>query len=134
MKKLVALSAFFALLLSSLAMAATDVASNYYSGQHPLNNTALKAKNLYPATDITVSNSTTDIIYATVPGTPVYDMLYPNNNDHIYNDSYYGMTRVVLQDPYRYPFFDGYVCRYAIVSVYGYPGSYNVYVNSNYCY
>lgn len=134
MKKILAATALIGFLFSAIANAAPTV-SNYYSTQKPKAVTTVK-KNLYPATDIGVYNWSSDYIYTVVPNTPINDLVYPNDNDHIYNDTYYGMTHIVLLDPtpYRNVFFDGYVCRYAVVNVYGYPGSYNVYVNSSYCY
>lgn len=133
MKKLLTATTIVGLLFSAIANAAPAV-TNYYSSQKSKMTTISQAK-LYPATDIGVYNWSSDYIYTLVPNSPINDRVYPQENYHIYNDTYYGMTHIVLQDPtpYRNVFFDGYVCRYAVVNVYGYPGSYNVYVNSSYC-
>jgi hypothetical protein len=122
------------------ALAAANM-SGYYSTQHPkaeVNNgaTAAAAKT-YPYTDITIINSSFSVMYATVPGTSIYDMIYPNNSDHIYNDNpniYW--THIRLLDPsqnvYR-SIFEGDVCRRAIITVSGGPGNYTTNVNSSAC-
>ncbi len=129
MKKIAALTAIAGLLLSSFAFA---VNTNYTSALKK-GDAKLKTGLGNPGTDITVYNRSSDLFYSSVPGTPVYDVVYPYYSDHIYNENFYGMTRVMLQDPYRNVFFDGYVCRYAYLTVDGYPTNYRVYVDSSGC-
>lgn len=140
MKKILTLLAVLGLLFAPISFAATSKTGGYYSTQHPKVATATTAatkSGSYPYTDITVVNSSYDVIYTIVPGTPIDDRVYPNGNDHIYNDDpniYW--THLVLLDPYRdwiRPIFDGTVCSRAIVTVYGGPGNYNTYINSNAC-
>ena len=104
----------------------------YYSSQHP--STVVKATTtMFPPTDITVANSSSDGIYVVVPNTPIHDFVYAGNNDHIRHSSYYGDTHLILEDPYHHVFFDNYVCRLAVVNVLGQPGAYHLNVDSEYC-
>jgi hypothetical protein len=127
---------------SQFALANKDVApaAGYFSAKNvpairamtrSLSKTSIAT--MVPATDITVANGSTDIIFVFVPNTSIDDMIYPLENDHIRNYSYYGSTAIVLEDRYHNAFFTQYVCRYAMINVYGMPGSYHVVIDSEYC-
>lgn len=104
--------------------------AQYYSTHHPkpkLHGAA--AQHPYPpATDIVVSNNSADIIFVIVPFSPINDVVYPGTIDHIYNDTLYGDTHLILQDPRRIIFFDDFICRRGYVAVYGGINAYNVQV------
>jgi len=86
-----------------------------------------------PATNITILNYSEESIFVVVPGTSLYDLLYAGRSDTIFNNSYYGDTRIMLQDWNRITFFDQYVCRRAILTVDGRPGSYRIMLDKKYC-
>lgn len=117
------------LLWTSITLAANAADQSYHSKQSVSPSTGIAV----PATNITIINYSEESIYATVPGTSVYDILYAGRSDTIFNNAYYGDTRIVLQDWNRITFFDQYVCRRAIVSVDGRPGSYRIIVDRKYC-
>jgi hypothetical protein len=112
----------------SFAANAADV-SSYYSTLHPKASKTLSV----PPTNITVLNYSEEAIFAIVPGTPINDMLRAGKSDTISHDTYYGDTRLVLQDWNRYTMYDQYVCRRAIVTVDGRPGYYRISVDRKYC-
>lgn len=122
--------------ITSLALAA-DVSNNdpkgYYSTQHPQSVSSKLKVTLFPPTDITLINATSNTIYAIVPGSPIYDAIYPGSNDHIRHNTMYGDTQIVFQDPYHFNFFNSFVCRLAVVTVFGQVGSYRVNVDTEYC-
>lgn len=120
------------LVSSTVAFAGQSVLSGYYSSQHPQTTLAAKAT-LFPPTDITITNASNNTIYAAVPNSPIYDTIYAGNNDHIRHNTYYGDTFISLQDPNHNQFWSGSVCRLALVTVYGNPGSYRVNVDREYC-
>lgn len=132
MKKIsLGLVAISSLISASFCFANTPDLSNYFSTLHSKPTAGLKAT-FHPPTDITIVNASTNYIFAVVPGSPVNDRLSPGFNDHIYgyntNDAY-----IVLQDPYRDTFYSDYVCRLAIVTVYGNPGSYRINIDNDLC-
>lgn len=132
MKKTLLASLAVASALSASAYAANGL-SSYYSSQHPAPKASLSTM-MHPPTDITVINASTNSIYAIIPGSPVNDLLYSGQNDHIYGydpNIYY--THLVLQDPYHSTFFSTPVCRLAIVTVYGSPGNYRIVTDSDLC-
>lgn len=138
MRKILTCLAVAGLISSSVAFAATaNSSTGYYSNQHPKTQGAMKAdakaSKHYPMTDITVWNLSYDYIYATVPGTIVYDQIMPNGTDHIYNDYPIAWTHLRILDPYQNPIFDGDVCKRAFVTITGGPGSYRTNVNSSGC-
>ncbi|OGT45898.1 MAG: hypothetical protein A3E83_02310 [Gammaproteobacteria bacterium RIFCSPHIGHO2_12_FULL_41_20] len=106
--------------------------NGYYSTQHV--SKSATANNLVPPTDITVVNASSDIVYAIVPNSPIHDLIYSGQNDHIRHNNYYGDTHLVLTDPFSRTLFDGYVCRLAMVSVSNPFGAYRINVDSEYCY
>jgi len=132
MKKLFTAVMIIAGLMSSQYVLATP---GYFTAKNAT--VVRKAKNdtrsVVPATDITIANGSTDIIYAFVPDTSIDDVIYPLENDHIRHYTYYGDTPLVLEDRYHNAFFSQYVCRYAVINVYGQPGYYHVNVDSEYC-
>lgn len=107
--------------------------SDYYSTKHheakTANNTSLKTQCCRPATDIAIYNGSHNVIFAVVPFSPINDVIYPGTIEHIYHDTMYADTHIVLQDPYRHTFFDAYVCRHASITVYGMPGSYDTHIS-----
>lgn len=113
----------------SFAANAADIGS-YYSTLHPKASSKTLA---VPATNITVLNYSEEAIFAIIPGTGINDMLTAGKSDTISNDTYYGDTRLVLQDWARYTFFDQYVCRRAIVTIEGRPGYYRYTVDRKFC-
>ncbi|MBA3660583.1 MAG: hypothetical protein H0W64_02550 [Gammaproteobacteria bacterium] len=126
-------TALMSLFTASVAFASSDMLSNYYSSQRPQATAAIKAS-LHPPTDITVINASTSHIYAVVPNSPINDLINPGFNDHIYNTNpNVWSTLLVLQDPYRGTFFNANVCRLAIVTVYGTPGSYRINTDTDLC-
>lgn len=127
---------FLTSFLATAAFADANVNSGYFSTQHPAAKTAspAAAKALVPPTDITITNASNSVIFASVPNSPVYDMIYSGTNDHIRHNSYFGDTHIVLSDPNHNVFFDSYVCRLAVMTVYGYPGAYRINVDKEYCY
>lgn len=123
--------------MASTAFAAAPLSKlelgHYYSKQHP-RTPGMNAASMYPATDITVVNATVGVIYTVVPNSPIYDVNSPETNDHVRHDSLMGPTHIHLQDPYGNAFFDNYVCRLAVITTFGFPGSYRVNVDEEYCY
>lgn len=134
MKKLSLIAATAVGLLSaSFAFAENVDLNGYYSTKHPQTTLATKA-NVTPPTDITVINGSTANIYAIVPNSPIFDLIYSGgDNDHIRHSTYAGNTHLVLQDTYNRIFFDGYVCRLAVVSVDSLTGVLRTRVDSEYC-
>lgn len=121
-------------ILSASMTFALDQKSGYYSTQHPQTVVNKTLKAMFPATDITVINATSNVIYVSVPGTSINDILYPNSQpDHIRNDRGAFITPIVLQDAYRTNFFSQSVCPRAVVTVFGNIGSYKVNVDEEYC-
>lgn len=126
------LIALAALTAVSLASAAPVNLADYYSTQHPASSSKTKAT-LFPPTDITIINASVSPIYAIVPNSPIFDLIYPTANDHIRNNTYSGDTNLVLQDSYRVTIFNNTVCRAAVVTVYGQPGANNIVIDTEYC-
>ncbi len=116
-------------------------AKGYSSKKNKLQNAVFKNANAklnastsaYYATNITVINASSELIYTYVPGSGIYDSIFPTENDHILNGSYSGNTYVVLQDPNYSTFYQGYMCRYAITTVFGYPGNYRIFIDAMLC-
>lgn len=126
------LIAIAGLISTSLAFATND---GYYSTLHPQTkaNKTLNAL-LFPPTDITVINATSNIVYVIVPGTSINDTLFPSSQpDHIRNDRGAFNTPIVLQDPNRNTFFSQVVCPRAVITTFGNVGSYKVNVDEEYC-
>lgn len=114
------------------AFAAADL-SGYYSSMHPKTGVALKKAMLHPPTDITIVNASSNYIFAIVPNA-INDMINPGFNDHIYNNNPgVWTTYLVLQDPFHNDFFRDNVCREAVITVYGGPGSYRINVDNDLC-
>ena len=123
---------------ASFALAAPQVTAStsngYFSAQHSQpSKGSIKAANLVPPTDITIINASNDFIVASVIDTTFSTTIYSDSNDHIRNYEYAGMTPIALRGPYGSSFFTRNVCRYAVLTVYGQPGSYRVNVDSEYC-
>lgn len=130
--------------LSSSIFADSDLAKGYYTNKHPKepvkeasvsanNNKKLSMATFLPTTDITIINATPLLMYVTIPDTNVYDPVYPRVNVHVYNDFQFGDTYLILKDPYGNTFYNGNVCRRAIVTVYGQPGNYSIYMDREFC-
>lgn len=85
-----------------------------------------------PATDILVVNGTNSLMFTEIPGA-FRDANNPEFNDHLTHDTMVGSTHINLQDPYGNTFFDSWVCRLAVVTVFGNVGSYRVNVDETYC-
>ncbi len=137
MKKMLSILALAGLIAAPLTVFAADSAAGYYSTKHPQAAGANASGTHHHITNIKVVNNSSSTIYATVPGTPVYDMLYPNETDHIYNDNpsiYWTHLRILnrYQDNYN-PIFDGDVCPRAVLNVSGGPGGYSVSLDSSDC-
>lgn len=132
MKKInLSLLAVSSLLTASLSFAAVSDSNKYFSTLHPqVKNASIDL--LHPPTDISIVNASSNYIYVVVP--PVNDRITPGFNDHIYGyDPTSWQTWITLQDPYRSTFFADYVCKLAIVTVYGAPGSYRINIDSDLC-
>lgn len=130
MKKMFLKTALVSLLaISAQAQAATG---GYYSTLHP-QAASLAVSTLVPATDITVVNASPGVIYDEVPNA-IYDAVTPGINDHIRHPTFTGNTFINLRanDLNRTIFWSGYVCRYAILTVYGITAA-NVGVDNEYC-
>lgn len=132
MKKITVSSlALIGMLSSALTFAADSKLSSFYSSMHPKPQLAAKA-GLHPATDVTVVNASTSYIYATVRdqynNLVINDVLYPNQNDHLYSDDPYAFSynTLILNDPYYNSFYVNHPCRYALITVYGTPGNYRI--------
>lgn len=137
MKKILSMLALAGFISAPIVAFAAANTNGYYSTQHAKTTVGTKAAAkaaFYPYTDISIVNYSYNMIYATVPGTPVYDSIAPYGTDHIYNDnpSIY-WTHLVLLDPNHRIFFEHDVCRRALVTVYGSNGSYTTNINSNAC-
>lgn len=138
MKKLLQSIIFFSVVSTAFAAATPEppreMLNKYYSSTHPRAIHGMQAGMAsYPATDITVVNATVSVIHVVVPGTPIDDVKTSETNDHIWHDYLTSPTHLNLVDPYGNIFFDRYVCRLAVVSVFGYPGSYRFNIDETYC-
>lgn len=91
----------------------------------------IKAK-MYP-TDIMINNYAADSFYIMVPNSIVHAMIYPNSFFRVFHKYYYGDTHIILKDMYQKSFFDGYVCRHAMISVSGSRYNYNVNIDRSLC-
>lgn len=132
MKKIALAALIVSSLLSSTFSFANSIANNYASSLHPKANIAANLM-LHPPTDITIINASTNYIYAVIPNF-VNDLITPGNNDHLYGyQEGVWSTYIMLQDPNHNTFFSTNVCRLAIVTVYGGPGSYRITTDSDLC-
>jgi|GEM_PF-4990844 len=133
------------LFVSSVTFAEQKHAKDYYTSSHAKPAAALQmnvvkklatvsstASDFFP-TNITVINASISPIYATIPGSDVYDRVNPQANLHIYNDYLYEDTFLVLKDTFSEAFYSGPVCNRAIMTVYGRPGYYSVHVDNEFC-
>lgn len=133
MKKLcLSILAVAGMVSAPLVFADNAVAKGYYSTQHP-QTTLSTNQTMFPPTDITVTNASSNTIYVAVPNSPIYDQLYAGSNDHIRHNTYYGDTFISLQDPNHNEIWSRSVCRLALVTVYGNPGNYRVNVDRELC-
>lgn len=137
MKNMLSILAIAGALTAPLTVCAADSVAGYYSTKHPQAAGANASATHHHYTNIKINNHSYDTIYVTVPGTPVYDRLYPNETDHIYNDNpsiYWTHLRILnrYQDNYN-PIFDGDVCPRAVLNVSGNPGAYSVSLDSSDC-
>ena len=133
MKKVIALVT--GLVIASSGFAA-DAKSAYYTNRNPSAKALQAGAQYHPPTDITIINSSSNVFYAAVPNTPIYDRVDPSGpyaHDQIRNDSWYGDTFISLQDPNHVQFFGQPVCRLAIINVKGVPNNYSVEVNTELC-
>lgn len=135
------------LLFTSEVLADAAMAKHYYTTKRlhklPAEKTTLPATVLsglksyiHPLTNITVINASVDTIYAVVTANNIYQLyqaVYPRGYLHIYEDDLFDPTYLVLKDPYSNDFFSGYVCRRAIITVFGQPGSYLVQNDRDFC-
>lgn len=124
---------FTSFLTATLAFAETAAKpGNYYSSIRP--KTGLAAKALAPTTSINILNFSSDIIYASVTNSSIYDAVAPGQTDYyIFRDNYYGSTPITLNDPWHRTFFSQYVCRLARVIVEGNVGAYHVRIDNTLC-
>ena len=129
-KTLVTLVTTASTLVASFAFAA----SGYYSklDAAPAALTGNAKALAVPATNITVLNYSEETIYVVVPGA-INDKVLSGRSDTISHDSLYNDTHLVLQDWNHNSFFDQNVCRRAIVTVDGRPGSYHINVDRKFC-
>ncbi|OGT56760.1 MAG: hypothetical protein A3F14_04380 [Gammaproteobacteria bacterium RIFCSPHIGHO2_12_FULL_43_28] len=132
-KQSIGLTAIAALLAANVAFANNVDLNGYYSTQHPQTMSNSVKATMFPPTDITLINGSSDIIFAVVPGSPINDVIYPTKNDHIRHNTYAGLTRIMLKDPSNSVFFDNYLCRLAVMTVYGQPGNYQWNVDNELC-
>lgn len=129
MKKIfLSLVMLFSIIIASTTFAADAKKNGYYVSNKTL---SLKSSEL-PPTYIPIHNFSNNLINVTIPGQLDF-YIRAGDTRNITHDSYYGNTRVVLQDPYRIAFWDQYVCRRAIITVYGRPGSYNITADPAFC-
>ena len=119
-----------ALIATSFAFANIANASDYKSIQGSLPNKKIAAT-LFPATDITIVNGSTNVIYVSVPG--LNAIIYSGGINHITRESYYGSTFLTLRDPGNVAFHADNFCRLAIVAVFGQPGYYRITVDRELC-
>lgn len=130
---LLALISFYAVTLTT-AFAADNAktqhsaakAVDYYSSKHKKIANGAAPGPYPPATDIAIYNYSGEPIFALVPFSSINDMIYPGGVDHIYHDTMYADTHLVLQDYYHHLIFDNFVCRHANVTVYGNPSPNNI--------
>lgn len=113
----------------SIGFAADDPTTNaktnaYYSTKHPQSSSLhskLKAAapkpQFPPATDIVIYNRSNNVIFAIIPNSPVNDVIFPGEVDHIYHDTRFEDTYLVLQDADHHTFFSHYVCNHAKITV-----------------
>lgn len=93
-----------------------------------------KSSLVHHLTDITVINASRDGIYTWFPYRGIKDYVRPTYNEHFWDDDPYVVdTRLVMQDAYGRTFWEGNVCRLAIVTVYGYTGNFGWVVDSHLC-
>lgn len=129
MKQLSLFSFVTALVLFSCSAFATNAkfGSAMQSGK--------SANNLvHHLTDITVINASRDGIYTWFPYRGIKDYVRPTFNEQFWDDDP-GVwnTHLVLQDYYQRTFWEGDVCRLAIVTVYGYTGNFGWNIDSHLC-
>ena len=133
MKKQIFSLALAGLLISPMVFAQNVNMNDYYSTQHPQTTANSVKAALFPPTDITLINASSDIIFAIVPGSTINDVIYPTKNDHIRHNTYAGLTHIMMRDPYNGTFFDNYLCRLAVMTVYGQPGGYQWNIDNELC-
>jgi len=121
-------------IVSATTAAFSQNLNQYGSTLQPLTSNTVNSK-LHPPTDITVMNASAGYIYVMVPNSPVYDFIRPGPPaDHIYNyDPSIAFTNIVLQDPYRNTFYSAYVCRLALITVFGSMGNYSISYDDDLC-
>ncbi len=133
MKKLCLIALAAASVLSTATIFAYDDGlSGYYSSQTP-NGKLMASTNVTPQTEIRITNAKAEAIYVTIPNTNFKDKVDPGKDDFIKNDNVSGDTKLVLLDQSGNPFFEGYVCHYALVSTHGYKNSYGIQVSREKC-
>lgn len=136
------------ILALALAVSGTVVAANMdlnpappsksYTSQIQMDpKNTLKRTMLYQ-TDIAVINGTTGPVHSMVVddyNNPILDtFLYPETrNDHILHPDWRGNTHVAFVNEFGYPIYNGYVCRLAVISIFGTPNYYRVTIDSTYC-
>lgn len=116
---------------ASLSFAAADK-GGYYSSDKPAAK-GVAAKALFPATNISIINGTNGVVFALIPEYGYVKDIYPGEDKPIQNNNYYGDSHIVLQGPAHDTFFDQYVCRAAVISVFGERPNYHYNVNTEYC-
>lgn len=126
-KHLSVVAAVVGLVAASVAVA--NPSSGYFSTLHPASQ--LSAAAMVPATDISIINASPSYFYVDVPNA-VYDQVVPGVNDHIRHPTYTGNTFMDFHDYNGNVFWSGSLCRYAIVTVYGYTSA-NVGVDNELC-
>lgn len=136
---LLAITTFFVstiTLANSLEIAksnTTNPAINpHYSSSLSPKKTGLRAAFSYYASDITVINATSNVIYTVIPDV-INDFTSRDETDHLFHPTYAGDTFLILEDPNHAAFFQSDVCHLALVIIYGSPGSYTVKVDRSYC-
>lgn len=116
----------------TLCLSQLCFAGSVEPGYHSESSAAQAIKTNY-ATFILVRNLAIDPVYTIVPNSPIYTKLYSGTYFHITHGTFYGDTHIVLQDNLNRIFFDGFVCRYAQISIRGSLNYYYVDIDRSFC-
>jgi hypothetical protein len=101
-------------LVTSLSFAQPSMTNLHAEKQSTQKN--LKAK-AHHATEIDVINNSNRVITVKVPGTNIYDSIYPHEIEELWSDVYFDEVEVVLYDEAGYEFFRQFVPNHSQVYV-----------------
>jgi len=126
--------------IATLALVSTSVFAELskaelagYSGSDQSHKRLASLSNERYTTDIVIVNSSASLITTTVPGTIVRETKPAEENGYIRHPSVVANTHISILDPSGVSFWDGYVCRLAIISVHGVPDAYRITVDQEHC-